>query len=51
MGVSMVIDYAPYLETKQAEQAALVAAQHSELANRANLEWVLLDLLADIEAA
>lgn len=51
MGGSVVIDYAPYLETKQADAAALAAAQHSELANRANLEWVLLDLLADIHAA
>jgi len=47
----MVIDFLHYVETQRAEQAAEVTALKAETARRANLEWVLSDLLADIEAA
>ena len=54
----MVIDFIPYLEScrtaqasAQAELNAELAAQRAEILNRVNLEWVLADLLAELQAA
>ena len=47
----MIIDLLPYIDMKNAEIAAAKAAHEAELAQRAHLEWALLDLLADIQAA
>ena len=54
----MVIDFIPYLETyrvaqasAQAERDAVDAAARAEILSRVNLEWVLADLLADLQAA
>ncbi len=51
----MVVDFIDYVETKLAQEQAIVdtlhAAQKAETVVRANLEWILADLLADIQAA
>ena len=47
----MIVELAQYIETKNAEQSAWQMERDAELTQRANLEWVLLDLLADIQAA
>lgn len=47
----MVVDLTRYMDAKQAEQLACQAEHDAEITQRANLEWVLLDLLADIQAA
>jgi hypothetical protein len=47
----MVIDFLSVVETNRAEQAAYVAAEKDERVQRASLEWVLADIMADIEAA
>jgi hypothetical protein len=47
----MIIDFVSYAEAKQAEELALEAARRAEITSRVNLEWVLADLIADIEAA
>ncbi len=50
----MIIDFVKYLEAKQAQLLAAqtaIDAQKAEFRSQVNLEWVLADLLADIEAA
>ena len=47
----MIIDFVTYIETKQAQQAALQAAREAEAARCQHLEQVLTDLLADLLAA
>jgi len=47
----MVINFLDYFETKAADLAQAEAAQKAENNRRVNLEWVLADLIADIQAA
>ncbi len=47
----MVIDFLSVVETIKAEEAAFFAAEKNERVQRASLEWVLADIMADIEAA
>ena len=60
----MVIDFISYAEARKAEEAEeraadvsaeasakAEAARRAEVTKRVNLEWVLADLLADIQAA
>ena len=54
----MIIDFEKSRETKQAQQDAVAfalqaaeQAQKAEFLSQVNLEWVLADLLADIQAA
>ena len=47
----MVIDFVHYVETKKARQAALQTEREAEISRRERLEQVLIDLLADLEAA
>ena len=47
----MVTDFLHYVEMKNARQVEADAAQRAEVTRRVNLEWVLADLLADIQAA
>lgn len=46
----MIVELAQYIEAKNVEQMTWQAERDAELTQRANLEWVLLDLLADIQA-
>ncbi len=47
----MIIDLLLHVESKKAQQAMAEAAQKAEVTRQANLEWVLADLIADIQAA
>jgi hypothetical protein len=51
----MVVNLSEYSESKKAQALAVVdafrSAQKAETVRRAKLEWILADLLADIEAA
>lgn len=46
-----VVDMAAYREAVQSREFAVQAERKAEVEGRANLEWVLADLLADIQAA
>ncbi len=47
----MVIDFLSYIEARQTQEAAIQAAHNAEMARREQLEHILIDLLADLQAA